>query len=265
MNKNAGIFSILAKAQETLDFGDFCVSGNLGNHGAAQPSENSNQITVNTNEASLSVKNFFAAMKPATKDSKDLNFTLSTPVHVDQIEKQQRRITKSEQNSPLKSSNIPNPSATFKRISSPYLSLELGASNFYNTSSTSTTTRLNTGFGESRDTADVDQFNQDTLRNTDRKVSDTTPRPTLMLPTMFSVTKKSTIQTEDPIMPQTVTNEPLSLNLAQVEQSDGLSKPEPLTHSQLLQAMSYLIRTDNSFVKKLHEAYLLSFNEMLTL
>lgn len=42
-------------------------------------------------------------------------------------------------------------------------------------------------------------------------------------------------------------------------------QPEPLTQSQLLQAMSYLIKNDPDFVRKLHEAYLKSFTEMVSL
>uniref|UniRef100_A0A6B2EBG7 Putative mrna-decapping enzyme 1b-like isoform x2 n=1 Tax=Phlebotomus kandelakii TaxID=1109342 RepID=A0A6B2EBG7_9DIPT len=43
------------------------------------------------------------------------------------------------------------------------------------------------------------------------------------------------------------------------------TKPEPLTQNQLLQAMTYLIKNDPEFVKKLHEAYLKSFSEMVSL
>lgn len=46
---------------------------------------------------------------------------------------------------------------------------------------------------------------------------------------------------------------------------DPVGKPEPLTQSQLLQAMNYLIRNDPDFVRKLHEAYLKSFTEMVSL
>lgn len=44
-----------------------------------------------------------------------------------------------------------------------------------------------------------------------------------------------------------------------------LYKPEPLTQSQLLQAMGYLIKNDPDFIRKLHEAYLKSFTEMVSL
>ncbi|XP_053695042.1 mRNA-decapping enzyme 1A [Sabethes cyaneus] len=40
---------------------------------------------------------------------------------------------------------------------------------------------------------------------------------------------------------------------------------EPLTQAQLIQAISYLIKHDPDFVRKLHEAYLKSFQEMMAL
>lgn len=47
--------------------------------------------------------------------------------------------------------------------------------------------------------------------------------------------------------------------------NSGGQQPEPLTQSQLLQAMTYLIKNDPDFVRKLHEAYLKSFTEMVSL
>lgn len=49
-------------------------------------------------------------------------------------------------------------------------------------------------------------------------------------------------------------------NVVQPDRKTNVSL-EPLTESQLLEAMSYLIRNDTNFVKKLHEAYLKSFAE----
>ncbi|XP_014213979.1 mRNA-decapping enzyme 1A [Copidosoma floridanum] len=47
--------------------------------------------------------------------------------------------------------------------------------------------------------------------------------------------------------------------------ADLLNRPiEPLTRNQLLQAFSYLLRTDPEFVNKLHEAYVKSFSEILS-
>lgn len=40
---------------------------------------------------------------------------------------------------------------------------------------------------------------------------------------------------------------------------------EPLTQAQLIQAISYLIKHDPDFMRKLHEAYLKSFQEMMAL
>lgn len=47
--------------------------------------------------------------------------------------------------------------------------------------------------------------------------------------------------------------------------STQFSRPEPLTQTQLIQAMTYMIQNDPEFVKKLHEAYLKSFTEMVSL
>lgn len=52
---------------------------------------------------------------------------------------------------------------------------------------------------------------------------------------------------------------------ARSDQQSLATKPEPLTQTQLLQAMSYLIKNDPDFVRKLHEAYLKSFTEMVSL
>ncbi|KAG4070094.1 hypothetical protein HA402_013337 [Bradysia odoriphaga] len=60
--------------------------------------------------------------------------------------------------------------------------------------------------------------------------------------------------------------EQLSSGVFRVNSSErhGNGSPEPLTQNQLLQAISYLIRTDTGFVHKLHQAYLQSFCEMLS-
>lgn len=39
---------------------------------------------------------------------------------------------------------------------------------------------------------------------------------------------------------------------------------QPLTETQLLQAISYLMKNDPSFIRKIHEAYLKSFAEMVS-
>lgn len=43
-----------------------------------------------------------------------------------------------------------------------------------------------------------------------------------------------------------------------------LTTVEPLTETQLLQAISYLMRNDPGFIRKIHEAYLKSFSDMVS-
>lgn len=109
-------------------------------------------------------------------------------------------------------------------------------------------------------------------------ISTATPvKPALLLPTMF-VSPSSGAKNNNNIISSSKEN---SNNIPvqqkqQVKQQQHhkhsnqdlmplVAKPEPLTQSQLLQAMSYLIKNDPGFVKKLHEAYLKSFTEMVSL
>lgn len=49
------------------------------------------------------------------------------------------------------------------------------------------------------------------------------------------------------------------------QQNDDLpTAVQPLTETQLLQAISYLMKNDPSFIRKIHEAYLKSFAEMVS-
>lgn len=50
-----------------------------------------------------------------------------------------------------------------------------------------------------------------------------------------------------------------------VQQSDNLcTTVQPLTETQLLQALSYLMKNDPGFIRKIHEAYLKSFADMVS-
>lgn len=42
-------------------------------------------------------------------------------------------------------------------------------------------------------------------------------------------------------------------------------RPEPLTQNQLLQALNYMLESDPEFIRKIHEAYVKSFNKMVSL
>lgn len=108
-------------------------------------------------------------------------------------------------------------------------------------------------------------FQLDLLRMFDGQ---TPEKPALMAPTMFAAVTPSTT------IPNTIEHAMLSnvaqtsLNhqhVAEVATQQARSQPEPLTQSQLLQAMNYLIKNDPDFVRKLHEAYLKSFTEMVSL
>lgn len=283
MNKNVDIFSMLTKAQE--DFNN-SVAGIPAGLSTALPTRAIEKSQTNPDVTSQSVMNFFAAAKPAApKEVPFFQRMLSQPVHVDQIEKQQRTVTPHDKNisPPQDPINIPTPStgengsgATFKRIHSPNHPPEFGSpfASFLNTTNMPNSNRPpppSTTSNQLSNTADVNdlELRQKPLQGLLKKSGEqnTVPgqsKPALMLPTMFSVTPSSTDKGGKSILQPTAAQELLSTTLGQQEQ-EVPGKPEPLTQSQLLQAMSYLIKNDTDFVKKLHEAYLKSFTEMVSL
>lgn len=42
-------------------------------------------------------------------------------------------------------------------------------------------------------------------------------------------------------------------------------RPEPLTQNQLISALNYMLETDPEFIRKVHEAYVKSFNKIVSL
>ncbi|KAG4070099.1 hypothetical protein HA402_013342 [Bradysia odoriphaga] len=272
MNKNVDIFSMLTKAQE--DFNNSVAgipSVPAAGMSTTLPNKFPDKNQTNPDVTSQSVMNFFAAAKPAApKEVPFFQRMLSQPVHVDQIEKQQRTVTPHDKNNspPQESINIPNPStgvengsgATFMRIHSPNHPPEFGTSPFANFLSSS-----NRPPAPTANTTDVSELElrqkplQALLKKTGEPITGQS-KPALMLPTMFAVTQNSVDKGGRSGA------EPLASTLGQLEQASVVpGKPEPLTQSQLLQAMSYLIKNDTDFVKKLHEAYLKSFTEMVSL
>lgn len=102
----------------------------------------------------------------------------------------------------------------------------------------------------------------------------TTPvKPALLLPTMFVSPSSGFKNNNNIILSSKENSNNIPVQQKQVKQQQkhsnqdlmAVAMPEPLTQSQLLQAMSYLIKNDPGFVKKLHEAYLKSFTEMVSL
>lgn len=71
-------------------------------------------------------------------------------------------------------------------------------------------------------------------------------KPTLITPAMFQATNA---EEKGPI-PQSIQS-----NI----------RPEPLTQNQLLQALNYMLETDPEFIRKVHEAYVKSFNRIVSL
>lgn len=116
------------------------------------------------------------------------------------------------------------------------------------------------------------------------------PAAKLMPPTMFETTANETIGQRTPnAIVKGAKNENIDTNKknsmpkgkeignqksrkksaheqqAHGQQNDDLSTAvQPLTETQLLQAISYLMKNDPSFIRKIHEAYLKSFAEMVS-
>lgn len=69
------------------------------------------------------------------------------------------------------------------------------------------------------------------------------PTPALITPAMFQAPK------------------PVAEPVASV-QMQSIVRPEPLTQNQLMQALNYMFETDPDFIRKVHEAYIKSFNKI---
>jgi mRNA-decapping enzyme 1B len=111
--------------------------------------------------------------------------------------------------------------------------------------------------------------------------TETSPRPALMPPTMFTSSVKNgsdkleagntTVQVHNSDMASVKPTSELPVSTLGTGTSGGVLldgratpvRPEPLTRNQLLQAFNYLVKNDPEFVNKLHEAYVKSFAEMV--
>ena len=87
--------------------------------------------------------------------------------------------------------------------------------------------------------------------------------PVELIESSFQSLCKQSSLTKPKLMPPTMF---LAKNIIGEQSSNGhpaaIHKPDPLTQSQLLQAMTYLMETDPDFTKKLHEAYLKSYKSV---
>lgn len=83
------------------------------------------------------------------------------------------------------------------------------------------------------------------------------PKPTLITPVMFQA---SNIEDKAILNAQQMTNvQGMSNN------NNNNIRLEPLTQNQLMQALNYLLENDPEFIRKIHEAYVKSFNKIITL
>lgn len=78
------------------------------------------------------------------------------------------------------------------------------------------------------------------------------PKPTLITPTMFQA---SNIEDKAILGAQQSSNNAVNPS----------NRIEPLTQNQLIQALNYLLENDPDFIRKIHEAYIKSFNKIVTL
>lgn len=250
---NNSILHLLTKAQENYNSSQRLANGNGGGGGGGvdhctptmeqNPRIPQTPVTPLKLEAnpSESVLNFFAKAKPTPTSDVPLlqRFNSLNPVSVDQIEKQQRVTTPVSTGVggggdllQIHSNLVENSFAQFKiggpqlnDVENSPLAKFLGSSNF----------------GRPQQLQQ-----QHDLR------SHVSNKPALMPPTMFATTTAA-IKEEAPLM-----NPPVWGEAAE-------KMPEPLTQSQLTQAISYLMRNDPGFVRKIHEAYLKSFTDMVSL
>lgn len=240
-NDNSDIFSMLSRAQEDY------------HNQKRQTSAQENSALPKTDVTSQSVMDFFAkattssqnntitlfaprTQEPLNPDQNILQRLMSNPAHsVEHIEKQQRCVTpqNSIDNRAAKSAGDVNQKklAQSQSVIDKQHSLNENNLNFIRITSPNQVC-----------------IKQDETRPLSVPLNNTNNQtPALMPPTMF--TSKATLDNN-------YTN-------STIEQGDTSLRPEPLTRNQLLQAVSYLLKTDNEFINKLHEAYLKSFNDIV--
>lgn len=344
-NSSVDIFSMLSKAQQdfnnaltaptavktTLTNSSAAVAAVISNGGGSgsateksfrPPHASAVPIPNRSSGTSESVMNFFAAAKPSKpKEVPFLQRMLSAPVHVDQIEKQQRVTPHNDKHSSPQQAVISDNGHGFMRIHSP--SQQPGGADFGTSPLASFINANNLSKNAKPNVMDKVSNVQDIETEKNRPLSELLKRPTpltsnaapnssnvvqakpaLMLPTMFKSTlntsagsntsssSRTTNNTSSGSAPKPkgppaptnnapvysiadyrIQNAKQSTPIANKSVKEGsnavepatVSKPEPLTQTQLLQAMSYLIKNDPEFVRKLHEAYLKSFTEMVSL
>ncbi|XP_055383127.1 mRNA-decapping enzyme 1B [Condylostylus longicornis] len=316
-NNHINIFTMLSKAQEEFNnsantnpvviqtqgggsIGNMCMPTvqNLESRtlfSSIQQNNINNNINnnkVHSDLTSQSVMNFFANAKPAVTSEAPPLFQrlISSPVPVEQIEKQQRASTPHESGrvpSPISSNismgikGIENHSPKIrnnKDIISPLINLNINE-NDKGTASTKLHTDLDLQQKLIQKLANTYTANYPPpppgiINHQNSNNSGNSNKPELMPPTMF-LSSSSNEAPPPPLLPQTsavINNSnriiafPLrdANNIQPVTAPTPVGRPEPLTQMQLQQAMHYLLQNDPDFIRKLHEAYLKFFNEKVS-
>lgn len=167
------------------------------------------------------------------------------PITVEQLEKQQRSspqdIPKSKSKSSLKKETTPRRPLTLPVQGSPqiengmnFLYLSESPPQGMTPSSIPTQHFFNSAAAAALSHSPPEPLEVSVLE----QALETPTKPALIPPVMFASSKEEVI--------------PLVV------------KPEPLTKSQLLQAVTYLLKNDADFINKLHEAYVKSFVDMVS-
>lgn len=84
-------------------------------------------------------------------------------------------------------------------------------------------------------------------------------------PKLLQSVPGSSSQTQPKLLAPTMFQASTLEDKAIVAQQIQPPRPEPLTHNQLIQAINYLLENDPDFIRKIHEAYIKSFNKIVSL
>ncbi|XP_055837871.1 mRNA-decapping enzyme 1A [Episyrphus balteatus] len=227
-NQSVNIFNMLSKAQQ-----DFQSGLNTGGGGGGGGGGGNNQQDL----GSRNVMNFFAAAKPTPSSELPLfRRLLSNTLSVEQLEKQQVKAPLNEtlQQLPKIEPELMSKINLLKKPEQPKCDLEmsplakfLNIQNIMKPSSAS----LN---------KDSELPKNAVVRHPVEQPS--APKPALMPPTMF----EKSIKVDKIAQDSSVTCNPV----------------KPLTQSQLVKTICYLIKNDSEFVRKIHEAYVKQFSEI---
>lgn len=226
-NQSVNIFNMLSKAQQDFQSGLNSGGNNLQDLG------------------SRNVMNFFAAAKPTPSSELPLfRRMLSNTLSVEQLEKQQVKAPLNEtlqQLPKLEPETLAKLHMAKKPEQPQKCDLEMSPlAKFLSKQNISKPT--------------IPNKESELLRDVCHLVEQpSAPKPALMPPTMFEKSSTKPLDKNPLPLPLALQHDPINVNCNPVK---------PLTQSQLVKTICYLIKTDSEFVRKIHEAYVKQFSEM---